>query len=414
MSRHVVRPQILVIADDFTGGNDAGVSLALAGMTVNVAFTLPCADDADVLVINTDSRALEAEQAAARVSELALASQSGPQTQWLKKMDSTLRGNPGAELDALMRITGKKRAIVALACPSAGRTTEQGQCLVNGIPVTQTEFASDPKTPVNSADICEVLQAQTAIACRAMSLNDYLQHLREPAAKTPQIWVVDARTQTDLDVIATEALMQEEPPLLVGSAGICDALARHVRTPSSQCLLAVVGSMSEIAQQQIAAVCQDPRVETVFIDIGNIFSGILTEYVQRIARVLISGKHCIVHTCPDSESRHHIPMLCARLAMSRAQLGETICQFLAQLTRQVLQEVSPGALYLSGGDVAMAIADALEATGFRITDRVAQCVPYGHLADSYWQRPVMTKAGGFGDETTLRQVLNFIEEKMSE
>ena len=49
MSRHVVRPQILVIADDFTGGNDAGVSLALTGMTVNVAFTLPCADDADVL-----------------------------------------------------------------------------------------------------------------------------------------------------------------------------------------------------------------------------------------------------------------------------------------------------------------------------------------------------------------------------
>lgn len=71
------------------------MSLALTGMTVNVAFTLPCADDADVLVINTDSRALEAEQAAARVSELALTSQAGPQTQWLKKIDSTLRGNPG-------------------------------------------------------------------------------------------------------------------------------------------------------------------------------------------------------------------------------------------------------------------------------------------------------------------------------
>ncbi|HHO8887946.1 TPA: four-carbon acid sugar kinase family protein, partial [Klebsiella pneumoniae] len=97
-----------------------------------------------------------------------------------------------------MRITGKKRAIVALACPSVGRTTEQGQCLVNGIPVTQTEFASDPKTPVMSADICEVIQAQTTIACRAMSLNDYMQHLREPAVETPQIWVVDARTDADL------------------------------------------------------------------------------------------------------------------------------------------------------------------------------------------------------------------------
>ena len=74
----------------------------------------------------------------------------------------------------------------------------------------------------------------------------------------------------------------------------------------------------------------------------------------------------------------------------------------------------PAALYLSGGDVAMAVAEALEATGFRITDRVAQCVPYGHFAGGRWQRPVMTKAGGFGDETTLRQVLHAIEEKMSD
>lgn len=183
-----------------------------------------------------------------------------------------------------------------------------------------------------SADICEVIQAQTTIACRAMSLNDYMQHLREPAVETPQIWVVDARTDADLDVIVTDALMQDELPLLVGSAGICDALARHVRTPSSQCLLAVVGSMSEIAQQQIAAVRQDPRVETVFIDIANIFSGSLTEYVQRIAVVLISGKHCIVHTCPNSEARHHIPILCAHLKMNRAQLGEKSASFLDSLS----------------------------------------------------------------------------------
>jgi uncharacterized protein YgbK (DUF1537 family) len=62
----------------------------------------------------------------------------------------------------------------------------------------------------------------------------------------------------------------------------------------------------------------------------------------------------------------------------------------------------------------MAVAEALGATGFRISDRVAQCVPYGHFVGGYWQRPVMTKAGGFGDETTLRQVLNYVEEKMSE
>jgi uncharacterized protein YgbK (DUF1537 family) len=37
----------------------------------------------------------------------------------------------------------------------------------------------------------------------------------------------------------------------------------------------------------------------------------------------------------------------------------------------------------------------------------------GYFSGCEWQRPVMTKAGGFGDDTTLRMVVNFIEEKLS-
>ncbi len=75
--------------------------------------------------------------------------------------------------------------------------------------------------------------------------------------------------------------------------------------------------------------------------------------------------------------------------------------------------VFPGALYLSGGDVAIAVAHALGATGFQIRGRVAECVPYGHFLGGRWSRPVMTKAGGFGTDTTLLHVVNFIEEKLS-
>lgn len=142
MSRHVVRPQILVIADDFTGGNDAGVSLAMTGMTVNVAFTVPYSVDTDALVINSDSRALDAQQAAARVSDLALACQAEPQTQWLKKIDSTLRGNPGAELDALMRVTGKK------TCHFSG-------CLSCRRPYHRARAMPDSRRSGNAYRICQ-------------------------------------------------------------------------------------------------------------------------------------------------------------------------------------------------------------------------------------------------------------------
>ncbi|HID3409563.1 TPA: nucleotide-binding domain containing protein, partial [Klebsiella pneumoniae] len=58
-------------------------------------------------------------------------------------------------------------------------------------------------------------------------------------------------------------------------------------------------------------------------------------------------------------------------------------------------------------------AHALGATGFQIRGRVAECVPNGHFLGGRWSRPVMTKAGGFGTDTTLLHVVNFIEEKLS-
>ncbi|MTH46067.1 D-threonate kinase [Intestinirhabdus alba] len=414
MNTEQTQPEILVIADDFTGGNDAGVSLARAGLKVDVAFALPWRGDAEVLVLNSDSRAMSAQSAAGRVQALADAALDIVRPPLLlKKIDSTLRGNPGAELEALMLAAGKKRAILAPAFPLAGRTTLNGQCLVHGIPVTQTEFASDPKTPVVSADICALLRAQTAIACHPMTLSECRARLRTPAA-APEIWVVDAQSDADLDALLAAALAQEERPLLAGSAGICDALARRYASPASRRLLAVVGSMSEIAQRQIAALGDDPQITTLLIDIERALDGDAGEYVRQIAAALSAGRHCVVHTCSDVQARHRVAQLCARRGLDRPQLGEQICRYLGELTRLALAEATPGALYLSGGDVATAVAASLEATGFRITDRVAQCVPYGYFSGGSWPRPVMTKAGGFGDETTLRQVVNFIEEKMSE
>ena len=48
MEKGITKPSILVVADDFTGANDAGVSLAQVGHTVDVAFEMPYRGDASV------------------------------------------------------------------------------------------------------------------------------------------------------------------------------------------------------------------------------------------------------------------------------------------------------------------------------------------------------------------------------
>ena len=398
--------EIVVIADDFTGANDAGVSLALSGKKVSVAFQTPFTDDTDALVINSDSRAMKASEAAEKLTQYATDVHAA---KWLiKKIDSTLRGNPGAEVEALLRLSGKGQAIIAPAFPAAGRTTEEGLCLVNGVPVMETEFASDPKTPVRHAQVAKVLAEQTRLKSRVVTPAE----LATALASDARLVIVDAQTDAELDQIINTAFACDEKPLLVGSAGLCDALARRLATPRQ--LLAVIGSMSEIAQKQIQRVRGQHNVSTVLIDINDVFNGTMAGYQQQIAQALAAGQHCVVHTCADIQARHQIETLCQQRGLNRAALGETISAFLGALTRNALETRRPAALYVSGGDVAMAVASALNAQGFAIRGQVAQCVPFGRFLGCRWQGPVMTKAGGFGTETTLLEVLHFIEEKMSD
>ena len=172
--------------------------------------------------------------------------------------------------------------------------------------------------------------------------------------------------------------------------------------------------MSEIAQQQVARLNEHPRVRRVDIDVAMAFDGDAALDARRIVAVLSENNHCVITTRPDSEARKAVEALCRRHGVDRTALGERICAYLARVSALAIAQSQPGALYLSGGDVAIAVAQALGASGFHITGRVAQCVPFGNFLGSSWQRPVMTKAGGFGTETTLLEVVNFIEEKMSD
>ncbi|PTA97054.1 hypothetical protein C9415_03320 [Kluyvera sp. Nf5] len=411
MNKQSAVQQVVILADDFTGANDAGVSLAQAGMRVEVALEATYQSDAQALIYNSDSRAMTATAAYEKVAALTESVLRLSSPAWLvKKIDSTLRGNPGAEVMAMQRITGAKAVIIAPAFPAAGRITREGKCLVNGVLLTDTEFASDPKTPITRADVGALFSGLS----QNITPSQLPVALLSGSAQVPALLVVDAQTDADLDDIITHAMQTSERPLLVGSAGLCDALSRRLAPQKQPVVLAVVGSMSEIAQKQVSIAAQHPRCEHIFVDINDVFQSSAIDYRAAIVAALNGGRHCLVHTCPDEQARHQVAALCERWGVSRAECGERICDYLGALTRDVLQHSTPDGLYLSGGDVAIAVARALGAKGFQIRGRAAGCVPWGYFSGCEWQRPVMTKAGGFGDETTLRKVLHFIEEKSSD
>lgn len=136
-------PKLVIIADDLTGANDAGVQFAKYGMRVQVLLgdsTIAGNGAAvDVLVLDTDSRAVAPEVAFARVqaaSRLVKNAAGNNETPLIfKKVDSTLRGNLGPEIDAAMAEFGFDWAAVVPAFPANGRITAGGWHLLHQVPI---------------------------------------------------------------------------------------------------------------------------------------------------------------------------------------------------------------------------------------------------------------------------------------
>lgn len=420
--------KMIVIADDFTGSNDTGVQLAKKGARTEVMLTPEQKPSrrADVLVINTESRAIPAEQAAEAVAQ-ALAPWCEGETLPLvyKKIDSTFRGNVGAEVTAAMRAANRTLAVIAAAIPAAGRTTRDGLCLVNGTPLLETEFASDPKTPILSSRIAELIALQSDIPVHDVSLDDVRRGqlsalLRAFAAEGECMVVVDAVEDRDLSLIAQAICEQATLPLLVGAAGLANALPVRMFMQEKQELpvLVVAGSMSEATRRQVEkALCQ-ARASVVDIDASRLISAQaeqeIAAVVEQACALLGRQQHTILRTSRSADDRQMIDALCTEAGVSRQQLGEMLSQRLGTITLRIIEQARIGGLFLTGGDIATAVASALGAEGYRIQSEVAPCIPCGTFVNSEIDDlPVITKAGGFGSDSTLCDALYFIEEMYS-
>lgn len=416
--------KMLVIADDFTGANDTGVQLAKKGARTEVMLTPQQKPSrrTDVLVINTDSRALSADQAGIAVTRALSAWLGTTQNNVLiyKKIDSTLRGNPGAEIAAAMAASGATLAIVAAAIPSAGRTTRQGECLVHQRPLLETEFASDPRTPIISSRISTLIGLQTCLPVSEMSLDvvrggELRARFERLAGQGGGIVVMDAENDNDLTRIAQAALAMTQPPLLVGAAGLANALPAESYMTMHQTLpvLVVAGSMSEMTRRQVEQAQRSGRVDVVRIAVQTLLGpeDESEHIVAQACEILMQNRHCVLQTSSSVDDRNQIDALTAHYELSREALGEKLSQRLGDITLAILDRARTGGLFLTGGDIAIAVANALGAEGYRIQSEVAPCIPCGTFVNSEIDDlPVITKAGGFGTDSTLCEALHYIEE----
>ncbi|GAI95895.1 unnamed protein product, partial [marine sediment metagenome] len=103
--------ELLVLADDFTGALDTGVQFAQRNIPTLVSTRMEPLDqgvdeEISVVVLDLETRHLSPAEAAVRVRQVVQLAQRKGVESFYKKNDSTMRGNIGSELEALLEATG--------------------------------------------------------------------------------------------------------------------------------------------------------------------------------------------------------------------------------------------------------------------------------------------------------------------
>jgi uncharacterized protein YgbK (DUF1537 family) len=249
---------LTIVADDLTGACDTGALFAGRG-AVPVSVWPRRAVEAVVRVVDTESRVVPPEEAADRVTLVAARARSGF---WFKKIDSTLRGPIGPEVDALMRAIGATTAIVCPAFPAQRRVVLDRVLLVGGVPVAETPIARDPQFPGGSSSVVDLLRPRLDRALAWVPIDQLRAGFEALSARLRRlsgtVIVADAETDADLDGLVDAALAVTPAPLLVGAAGLARALAarlgllgERVELPVGARWLVVAGSLHPATRRQI-------------------------------------------------------------------------------------------------------------------------------------------------------------------
>jgi uncharacterized protein YgbK (DUF1537 family) len=394
---------VLVVGDDMTGANATGALYAGRGMrTVTVAEPANLARFAgefDVLVVDIASRHLPAEEAARRArAAVAAASASGVELV-VKRVDTTLRGNVGAELDAALEQRRRRpaprtvRAIMVPAFPAAGRTTVGGIQLVDGTALTETDAARDPLDPVRSSRVASIVAAQTDRSLAEVPLdlvlaggNELLAALRS----STDVVICDAQTGGHLRAIAAAAARVAEADgvewLSVDPGPFGAELAEHLRLgPAAAApapVLVVSGSLTWQTRDQLLQL-ERQGVRFVDVDAGRLdVGGALGHLRELLAAALTSGAVGVRAVGNDQV---------------RAEAARRIPEALGEIVRLCLADRPVGGLYATGGDVTVRVMAALGAEGIELEEEVLPLAVAGRLRGGpHGGLPFTTKGGLIG------------------
>ena len=399
----------LIVADDLTGAADSGVAFVQRGWVTDVCWgETPPGEDAAVWAFDADSRRCAPGEAGRRHRD-ALRRCLTPDSLLFKKIDSTLRGQPAAEIAALcatlQEIGRATLGIFAPANPAMGRSTRDGHVFVRGEPLERTETWRREHSYEN-ADLAAILASAglrpiklplAQVRAEVPELRKALHAIAAEAAHKPgTIVICDSENDDDLCRIADAARGLAATGFYIGTAGLAKALAAQVPQPAPRVIrlepttrgtLIAIGSPAQESRAAARKLAVYLNVRPVRIDgsaVRPFDSSAEAMFALSIMGRVVAGHDVVAMLEPVEGS--DAPPDPQQVRVFAATLAEALKYM--------------GTLIVSGGETAAALLAQCQVHGIRLLGEIEPGLALG-MTRGKVQVPIVTKPGGFGDENCL-------------
>lgn len=417
-------PKIAIIADDLTGSADSAVQFASEEMATAVVMSgsdIPTDNNLDVIVIDSESRDIKNKDAYEEVVN-ACKKVIGLNKDILlyKKVDSTLRGNVGSELQAVFDIFNPKLIVFSPAFIPSQRTTVNGIQYLKGIKLEDTELARIPKSPVTNSDIKEIISKQSKLKCSNLYLEDLEKNVEEIHQKIlseinddVKILICDA-TKTEHQEKLVAACHGLEKIVYSGSAGLAQALSRSIsisdrHKKSTQAIsgvskiLVLAGSISKTTRRQTEELLKQFNCELIRTTPELTVSSpkeSAKDCCNKVRAALLKSDIVVVSAAFEESDVQRTAKEGERLGISFFEIGEIMASCMSDIMRDCA-DLFDGYV-LTGGDTAIHACKSCNAGMLEIIEEVQSGIPLtkiltGNLKDRY----LVTKAGAFGNDSAF-------------
>ncbi len=424
-----------IIADDLTGANDTALQFHLRGANTQILLCDEIeqseAKSTQTWAISTESRNVSQGAAYEEVKYATkmFLEKLNPD-HFYKKIDSTVRGNIAIEVAAVLEVLGWDASIIVPAFPAEGRITMGGYHMLKGVPIERTEIARDPHSPIKESHLPTLLASQLPCQCDDLvGLIDFrtvikgagpiLQKIHELIQKGKKLIVADAASTIDLEQIALAINKSNHEILPAGAAAFAHALSEqwfenleeNALIPTTVPKLPkfiVSGSATQITASQIDKLDASGEFDNTLminLDLKTILGGVNNELVERVISNLSRDNIVVVNTSHLIINYDGFGEEYADSGLTKAELAATITDFLAQLTKRVV-ESKEVILITLGGETSYKCCEAIGAGQLQLVDEVLPAIALSTDSNGRW---MVTKSGNLGGVNTLIDILKYFE-----